>query len=192
MHAALRCLGMRVRLRVTEGGNARCAPCTDGATIMWAAPPYDEGKAIFRDHAQLCTISATSGSLLPVVPWGGEESVCGAGRFHWHLLNKLCYGHLSLIQRALIPAAAPTQRMWTRLFPKGICCYRDHGGFLCCFCCWSEAQAKETACRPGVSSCAHHCCHAAAAFRGECTAVAYRFAWSARLRVGGDRCPLHR
>ncbi|RNC42158.1 surface protease GP63 [Trypanosoma cruzi] len=72
MHAALRCLGMRVRLRVTEEGNARCVPCTAEATITWVAPPYDEGKAIFRDHAQLCTISATSGSLLPVVSWGGD------------------------------------------------------------------------------------------------------------------------
>ncbi|RNC33488.1 surface protease GP63 [Trypanosoma cruzi] len=33
MHAALKCLGMRVRLRVTEEGNARCAPCTAEATI---------------------------------------------------------------------------------------------------------------------------------------------------------------
>ncbi|RNF08001.1 surface protease GP63 [Trypanosoma cruzi] len=69
MHAALRCLGMRVRLRVTEEGNARCVPCTDGATIAWATRPYDEGNAICRDHAQVCTISATSGSLLPIVLW---------------------------------------------------------------------------------------------------------------------------
>ncbi|RNC33847.1 putative surface protease GP63 [Trypanosoma cruzi] len=33
MYLALKCLGMRVRLRVTEEGNARCAPCTDGAMI---------------------------------------------------------------------------------------------------------------------------------------------------------------
>ncbi|RNF03419.1 surface protease GP63 [Trypanosoma cruzi] len=72
MHAALRCLGMRVRLRVTEEGNACCAPCTAEATITWVAPPYDEGKAIFRDHAQVCTTSTTSGSLLPIVSWGGD------------------------------------------------------------------------------------------------------------------------
>ncbi|RNC39605.1 surface protease GP63 [Trypanosoma cruzi] len=69
MHAALRCLGMRVRLRVTEEGNARCAPCTAEATITWVAPPYDEGKAICREHAQVCTISATSDRLLPIVLW---------------------------------------------------------------------------------------------------------------------------
>ncbi|RNC37799.1 hypothetical protein TcCL_NonESM13018 [Trypanosoma cruzi] len=33
------------------------------------------GNVICRDHAQVCTISATSGSLLPVVPWDGEERV---------------------------------------------------------------------------------------------------------------------
>ncbi|RNC39920.1 hypothetical protein TcCL_NonESM10665 [Trypanosoma cruzi] len=120
MHAALRCLGMRVRLRVTEEGNARCAPCTAEATITWVAPPYDEGNVIFRDHAQLCTISATSGRLLPVVPWDGDVRGCGAGRFHWHLLNKLCYGHPSPIQRALGPAVAHHRRMWTRLLPRSI------------------------------------------------------------------------
>ncbi|RNC33616.1 surface protease GP63 [Trypanosoma cruzi] len=120
MHAALRCLGMRVRLRVTEGSNARCAPCTAEATITWVAPPYDEGKAIFRDHAQVCTISATSGSLLPIFSWGGDVRGCGAGRFHWHLLNKLCYGHPSPIQRALGPAAAHHRSMWTRLLPRSI------------------------------------------------------------------------
>ncbi|RNC37744.1 regulator of sigma E protease [Trypanosoma cruzi] len=120
MHAALRCLGMRVRLRVTEEGNARCAPCTDETTITWVAPPYDEGKAIFRDHAQVCTISATSGRILPVVPWGGDVRGCGAGRFHWHLLNKLCYGHPSPIQKALRPAVAHHRSMWTRLLPRSI------------------------------------------------------------------------
>ncbi|EKF98926.1 hypothetical protein TCSYLVIO_010170, partial [Trypanosoma cruzi] len=44
MHVALRCLGMQVRLRVTEEGNIRCVSCTDGATIAWATRPYDEGK----------------------------------------------------------------------------------------------------------------------------------------------------
>ncbi|RNF08935.1 hypothetical protein TcG_09985 [Trypanosoma cruzi] len=120
MHVALRCLDMQVHLEVTEKVNVRCAPCTTEATITWVAPPYDEGKAIFRDHAQVCTISATSGSLLPVVPWDGEERGCGAGRFHWHMLNKLCYGHPSPIQRALEPVAAHHRRMWTRPFPKGI------------------------------------------------------------------------
>ncbi|RNC54385.1 surface protease GP63 [Trypanosoma cruzi] len=42
-HAALRCLGMQVHLEVAEKGNIRRAPCTDGATIAWAARPYDEG-----------------------------------------------------------------------------------------------------------------------------------------------------
>ncbi|RNF06665.1 surface protease GP63 [Trypanosoma cruzi] len=69
LHAALRCLGMQVHPEVTEKGNVRCVPCTDGATIAWAAPPYDEGNAICRDHAQVCMISATSGSLLPIVLW---------------------------------------------------------------------------------------------------------------------------
>ncbi|EAN98560.1 surface protease GP63 [Trypanosoma cruzi] len=92
MHAALRCLGMRVHLEVTEKGNARCAPCTAEATIAWATRPYAEGNVICRDHAQVCTISATSGSLLPVIPWDGEERVCGAGRFHRHLLNRDCQG----------------------------------------------------------------------------------------------------
>ncbi|EAN92025.1 hypothetical protein TcYC6_0027320 [Trypanosoma cruzi] len=92
MHAALGCLGMQVHLEVTEKGNARCVPCADGATIAWATPPYDGGNVICRDHAQLCTISASSGSLLPVVPWDGEERACGAGRFHRHPLNKDCQG----------------------------------------------------------------------------------------------------
>ncbi|EKF29681.1 surface protease GP63, putative [Trypanosoma cruzi marinkellei] len=39
MHAALRCLGMQVHLRVTEKGNVRCVSCTDGAKITWAIPP---------------------------------------------------------------------------------------------------------------------------------------------------------
>ncbi|RNF00638.1 surface protease GP63 [Trypanosoma cruzi] len=73
MHAALRCLGMQVRLRVTEEGNIRCVSCTDGATIAWATRPYAGRNVICRGHAQVCTISATSVRLLPVVPWDGEE-----------------------------------------------------------------------------------------------------------------------
>ncbi|RNF05621.1 surface protease GP63 [Trypanosoma cruzi] len=92
MHAALRCLGMQLHLEVAEKDNVRCVPCTDKATIAWATRPYDEGNAICRDHAQVCTISANSGSLLPVVPWDGEERGCGAGRFHWHLPDKDCLG----------------------------------------------------------------------------------------------------
>ncbi|RNC53375.1 surface protease GP63 [Trypanosoma cruzi] len=72
-HAALRCLSMKVHLEVTEKGNVRWVSCTDGATIAWATRPCDEGNVICRDHAQVCTISATSGSLLPMVPWDGEE-----------------------------------------------------------------------------------------------------------------------
>ncbi|RNC55779.1 regulator of sigma E protease [Trypanosoma cruzi] len=72
MHAALRCLRMQVHLKVTEEGNGRCVPCADGATITWAIQPYDEGTVSCRDHAQVCTISVTSGSLLPVVPWDGD------------------------------------------------------------------------------------------------------------------------
>ncbi|EAN98643.1 hypothetical protein Tc00.1047053508165.380 [Trypanosoma cruzi] len=115
LHAALRCPGMQVRLRVVEKGNVRWVSCTDGATITWATRPYDEGNAIRRDHAEACRISATAGSLLPVVPCDGEERACGAGRFHRHLLNKDCEGHPSLLRRALRPAAAPHRRMLTRL-----------------------------------------------------------------------------
>ncbi|RNC54218.1 putative surface protease GP63 [Trypanosoma cruzi] len=43
VHAALRCLGMQLHLEVTEKGNVRCVPCTDGATVAWATPPHDEG-----------------------------------------------------------------------------------------------------------------------------------------------------
>ncbi|ESS63195.1 hypothetical protein TCDM_09063 [Trypanosoma cruzi Dm28c] len=50
------------------------------------------GSVICRGHAQVCTISAASGRLLPVVPWDGEERACGAGRFHRHLPNKDCRG----------------------------------------------------------------------------------------------------
>ncbi|RNC40165.1 hypothetical protein TcCL_NonESM10393 [Trypanosoma cruzi] len=46
------------------------------------------------------------------------ERVCGAGRSHWHILNKLCYGHPSPIQRALGPAVAHHRRMWTWLLPE--------------------------------------------------------------------------
>ncbi|RNC35914.1 hypothetical protein TcCL_Unassigned01155, partial [Trypanosoma cruzi] len=60
------------------------------------------------------------GSFLPVVPWDGEERACGAGRSHWRLLKKDCEGHPSLLRRALIPAAAPTQRMSTRLLTRRI------------------------------------------------------------------------
>ncbi|RNE99580.1 surface protease GP63 [Trypanosoma cruzi] len=72
MHAALRCLGMQLHLEVTEEGNVRCAPCTDGATIAWATQPYAGRNVICRGHAQVCTISATSGRLLLVVPWDCE------------------------------------------------------------------------------------------------------------------------
>ncbi|RNF01857.1 surface protease GP63 [Trypanosoma cruzi] len=92
VHAALKCLDMQVHLEVTEEDNIRCAPCTNGATIAWAAPRYVERTVICRDHAQVCTISATSGRLLPVVPWDGEERAFGAGRSHRHLLNKDCRG----------------------------------------------------------------------------------------------------
>ncbi|RNC40948.1 surface protease GP63 [Trypanosoma cruzi] len=118
-HAALRCLGMQLHLEVTEKGNVRCAPCTDGATIAWTTRPYDDGNGICRDHAQVCTISANSGRLLPVVPWDGEERACGAGRSHRHLLN-FCQGHPSPMQRALGPAAAHHRRMLSRLFPRSI------------------------------------------------------------------------
>ncbi|RNC32425.1 surface protease GP63 [Trypanosoma cruzi] len=73
MHAALNCLCIQVHLRVTEKGNVRWAPCTDGATIKWATRLYDEGNAVCRDHAGVCRISVTGGSILLVVPWDGEE-----------------------------------------------------------------------------------------------------------------------
>ncbi|RNC54428.1 surface protease GP63 [Trypanosoma cruzi] len=127
LHAALRCLGMQVHLEVTEEGNVRCVPCTDGATIAWATRPYDGGNVICRDHAQVCTISANSGSLLPVVPWDGEERGCGAGRFHRHLLNKDYQGHLSPLRRALRPAVENHRRMSTLLLLRSIRCQRRSG-----------------------------------------------------------------
>ncbi|KAF5215155.1 surface protease GP63 [Trypanosoma cruzi] len=92
MHAALGCLVMQVRLRVVEKGGVRWVPCTDGATIAWATRPHGEGSVACRGHAQVCTISAAAGSLLPVVSWDGEEGGCGAGRSHRHLLDKDCEG----------------------------------------------------------------------------------------------------
>ncbi|RNC50933.1 surface protease GP63, partial [Trypanosoma cruzi] len=75
MHAALGRLGLQVRLRVTEKGGVCWVPCTVGATITWATRPYDEGNVICPDHAEVCTISATGGSLPAVVPWDGGERV---------------------------------------------------------------------------------------------------------------------
>ncbi|RNC52543.1 surface protease GP63 [Trypanosoma cruzi] len=49
VHAALRCLGMQVHLRVTEKGNVRWVSCTDGATIACVTPPHDEGNVICPD-----------------------------------------------------------------------------------------------------------------------------------------------
>ncbi|RNC42436.1 peptide hydrolase [Trypanosoma cruzi] len=123
---------------------------------------------------------------------GTARRGCGAGRSHRQLLDKDCEGASVPVAESIGTARGTHRRMSSRLFPKGICCYRDHGGLLCCFCCWSEARTKETACRPAVDSCAHHWCHAAAALRGVCTAAVYRFAWSARLRCGWDCCPLRR
>ncbi|EKG01234.1 hypothetical protein TCSYLVIO_007772 [Trypanosoma cruzi] len=118
MHAALRCLGMQVRLEVTEEGNARWVPCTDGATIAWAAPRYVERTVICRDHAQVCTISATSGRLLPVVPWDGEERACGAGRFHRHLPNKDCRGASVPVAESIETGRGTHRRMSTQLLLK--------------------------------------------------------------------------
>ncbi|EKF29683.1 hypothetical protein MOQ_006519 [Trypanosoma cruzi marinkellei] len=70
------------------------------STLRW-------GNVICRDHAQVCTISATAGSLPPLVPWDGEDRVCGAGRPHRHLLKNFCQWHPSPLRRALEPAAAP-------------------------------------------------------------------------------------
>ncbi|RNE96079.1 surface protease GP63, partial [Trypanosoma cruzi] len=69
------CLVMQVRLGVVEKGGVRWVPCTDGATIAWATRPYGGGSVICRGHAQVCTISAAAGRLLPVVSWDGEERV---------------------------------------------------------------------------------------------------------------------
>ncbi|KAF8281091.1 hypothetical protein TcBrA4_0091430 [Trypanosoma cruzi] len=115
MHTELKCLGMQVYLRVTEKGGVRWVSCAGEVTITCVTPPYDEGNAICRGHAEVCTISATSGNIIPVFQWYSEERACGTGRFHRHLLNKDCEGHPSPLRRALIPAVTPNRRISTRL-----------------------------------------------------------------------------
>ncbi|PWV04085.1 putative surface protease GP63 [Trypanosoma cruzi] len=75
MHAELKCLGMQVHLKVTEKRGISWLPCTDGATITWGTPPYDKENVICPDYAEVCTISATGGSVIPVVSWDDEERV---------------------------------------------------------------------------------------------------------------------
>ncbi|EKF28614.1 hypothetical protein MOQ_007631, partial [Trypanosoma cruzi marinkellei] len=70
--SACKCVLEWPKRAASVGSHAR-----DGATIAWATGPYGEGSVVCRDHAQVCTISATAGSLLPVVPWDGEERVWG-------------------------------------------------------------------------------------------------------------------
>ncbi|EKF29576.1 surface protease GP63, putative, partial [Trypanosoma cruzi marinkellei] len=73
MHAELKCLGMQVHLKLPEKRNVDWAPCADGATITWATPPYDKENVICPNYAEVCTISATGSSGLPVARWDGKE-----------------------------------------------------------------------------------------------------------------------
>ncbi|KAF5214867.1 hypothetical protein ECC02_012494 [Trypanosoma cruzi] len=75
MHAELKCLGMQVHLKVTEKRGISWVPFTDGATITWDTPPYDKENVICPNYAEVCTISATGGSVLPAVRWDGKERV---------------------------------------------------------------------------------------------------------------------
>ncbi|KAF8288736.1 putative surface protease GP63 [Trypanosoma cruzi] len=75
MHAELKCLGMQVHLKVSKNRHVDWFPCTDGAPITWGTPPYDKENVICPYYAEVCTISATGGSVIPVVSWDDEEKV---------------------------------------------------------------------------------------------------------------------
>ncbi|EAN81991.1 surface protease GP63, putative [Trypanosoma cruzi] len=77
MHAELKCLGMQVHVRVPEKRNVRWLPCTEEETITWDTPPYNKENVICPKYAEVCTISATGGSVIPVVSWDDEERVWG-------------------------------------------------------------------------------------------------------------------
>ncbi|EAN82151.1 surface protease GP63, putative, partial [Trypanosoma cruzi] len=77
MHAELKCLGMQVHLKDPEKRNVDWTPCAGGATITWDTPPYDKESVICPNYAELCTISATGGSVLPVARWDGKREGVG-------------------------------------------------------------------------------------------------------------------
>ncbi|RNC51803.1 surface protease GP63 [Trypanosoma cruzi] len=119
-HAALRYLGMQVHLELAERGNVRWFHARTERRLRGPLDPTMRGNVICRDHAEVCTIFATSGGLLPVVPWDGEKRAFGAGRSHRHLLKKDCQGRPSPLRRALGPTAAHHRRMSTRLLLRSI------------------------------------------------------------------------
>ncbi|PWU97361.1 putative surface protease GP63 [Trypanosoma cruzi] len=75
MYAELKCLGMQVYLKDHKNRGFGWSPCTVGEKITGDTPLYDKENAICPEYAEVCTISATGGTVLPAVPWDGKERV---------------------------------------------------------------------------------------------------------------------
>ncbi|EKG00254.1 surface protease GP63, putative [Trypanosoma cruzi] len=114
MHAELKCLGTQVHLKGSEKSKSDWVRCTVGEKITGETPLYDKENVICPEYAEVCTISATGGTVLPAVSWDGKEKVWSR-TVRPEFLNKVHQRRPSMLQRLLRPAVAPNRRMLTQL-----------------------------------------------------------------------------
>ncbi|KAF8287536.1 putative surface protease GP63 [Trypanosoma cruzi] len=77
IYEELKCLGTQVHLKGSEKSKSDWVRCTVGEKITGETPLYDKENVICPNYAEVCTISATGGTVLPAVSWDGEEKVWG-------------------------------------------------------------------------------------------------------------------
>ncbi|EKG04945.1 surface protease GP63, putative, partial [Trypanosoma cruzi] len=75
MYEELKCLGTQVQLKGSEKSKSDWVRCTVGEKITGDTPLYDKENVICPNYAEVCTISATGGTILPAVSWDGKERV---------------------------------------------------------------------------------------------------------------------
>ncbi|RNE99055.1 surface protease GP63, partial [Trypanosoma conorhini] len=74
VHAEVKCLGAEVKLKMKKrGGWVDWERCTSGVTVPWEIPPFDADKVMCPEYDEVCTISATGGSVLTGFKWDGKD-----------------------------------------------------------------------------------------------------------------------
>ncbi|RNC33805.1 surface protease GP63, partial [Trypanosoma cruzi] len=152
MHAALRCLVMQVRLRVTEEGNVRWS---HARTERRLRGPLDRTmrEALLAVATRRCARylppAAVSFRWFCVTARRG----CGAGRSHRHLLDKDCEGASVPVTESIDPGRGTHTKDVVTAIPEMNLLLQGPWRPSVLLFCWNEARTKETACRPAVNSC---------------------------------------
>ncbi|RNF00835.1 surface protease GP63, partial [Trypanosoma conorhini] len=75
VHEELKCLGGEAHLKWDKkrGGRVDWERCTSGTAVPWEIPPFDADTVTCPGFDEVCTISATGGSVLTGFKWDGKD-----------------------------------------------------------------------------------------------------------------------